>query len=532
MAKIIDNETGQLRLIKGVNKITEVVAKTLGPKGKAVAIQTPYGGPDVTRDGISVARSIELKDPVENMGAQMVKEASKRTEDLAGDGTSTSCILINEMVNRGHKAMNQISNINEVRSGMEKAVKYVDKFIQEHSIPVNGDMEKVRRVATISANNDPSVGDLICQAFGEVGFDGVVTADKSSGLETTVEVTKGFKVPKGWASPNFITNQADGTCVLDNPLIMVCSENITSVPQVLNILEFSVKSGQPLLLIVDSMADSVLVAILANTLNGALRCCVVTGPEFGDSRKNIMQDLATSTGATFICQEYGLKASEATPEMLGTAQKVVVSKDSCIVFEGAGDEEEIKARLDILKSRLSDPQMTDYEKTKLQTRIAGLGGGIGVIKVGGASVTAQDNLKATVEDAILASKSTIEEGAAVGGGYTLLQASKIDMGAENLSADEKIGADIVLSSLPIITKTIATNSGINGDVMLERIEVEGKGKENFGYNSKTGELGNLLEMGVLDSAKALRVSVENAVGAASMILLTDSVVYDEPEEQK
>ena len=528
MAKII--KEGNEGLIKGVNICSNLVSKTLGPKGKAIALQSPYGGPDISRDGITVLKAVELKDPIENMGAQMVKEASKKTEDLAGDGTSSTSVLIKEIVNRGKKYENQISNINEVRHGMETAVKLIDSYIKSVAIPVNDDIEKVRRVATISANNDPFVGDLICQAFEEVGFEGVVTADKATGLETTVEITKGFKVPKGWASPNFITNQGDGTCVLDNPLIMVCSENISSVPQVLNILEYSVKSGSPLLIICDSVSDSVLVAILANTLNGALRCCVVAGPEFGDSRKNIMQDLATSTGATFICQEYGLKASEATPEMLGTANKVVVSKDSCIVFEGAGDEEEITARLDILKQRLSDPELSDYDKTKLQTRIAGLGGGIGVIKVGGANVTAQDNLKATVEDAILASKSTIEEGAAIGGGYTLLQASKIDYSAENLSADEKLGVEIVFSSLPVIMKTIAENSGLSGEVMIDKVEREGK--KNYGYNAKTGEFGDLLKMGVLDSAKALRVSVENAVGAASMILLTDSVVYDEPEEKK
>ena len=528
MAKII--KEGNEGLIKGVNICSNLVSKTLGPKGRSIALQSPYGGPDVSRDGITVLKAIELKDPVENMGAQMVKEASKKTEDLAGDGTSSTSVLIKEIVNRGKKYENQISNINEVRHGMEIAVKLVDSYIKSVAIPVNGDLEKVRRVATISANNDSFVGDLICEAFKEVGFEGVVTSDKATGLETTVEITKGFRVPKGWASPNFITNQGDGTCVLENPLIMVCSENISSVPQVLNVLEFAVKNGRPILIICDTMSDSVIVTLLANVMTGSLRCCVVTGPEFGDSRKNIMQDVAISTGATFICQEYGLKAVEATAEMLGTAKKVVISKDSCVIFEGAGDEEEISGRLEILSQRLADPELSDYDKTKLQTRIAGLGGGIGVIKVGGANITAQDNLKATVEDAILASKATIEEGAAVGGGYTLLQASKIDYSAENLSADEKLGVEIVLRSLPVITKTIAENSGLSGEVMIDKIEREGK--EYYGYNAKTGEFGNLLEMGVLDSAKSLRVSVENAVGAASMILLTDSIVYEEPVEKK
>lgn len=533
MAKIIKN--GNEGLIKGVNIVSDLVSKTLGPKGKSVAIQSPYGGPDVSRDGATVVKSIELSDPIENMGAQMVKEAAKKTEDQAGDSTSTTSILIREMVNRGKRYENQVQNINEVRNGMEKAMKFVDDYIKDHSILVDGDLEKVRRVATISANNDPFIGDLICKAFEEVGLDGVVTADKATGIETTVEVTKGFKVPKGWSSPNYITNPSDGTCVLENPLILVAGENVSSVPQILNIIEHSVKSGQPLLLVLDSISDSVQVVLLANIMNGALRCCVVTGPEFGDSRKNIMQDLATSTGAQFVCPEYGIKLSEATPEVLGLASRVVVSKDSCIIYEGAGDNEEIKERLEILKGRLSNPELTDYEKTKLQTRIAGLGGGIGVIKVGGASVTAQDNLKATVEDAILASKSTIEEGAAIGSGYTLLQASRIGLkiidGAD-YSADEKIGLRIVLDSLPVIMKTIAENSGINGEVLVDKILREGEGKENFGYNAKTGEFGDLLKMGVLDSAKALRVSVENAVGAASMILLTDSVVYDEPEEKK
>lgn len=522
----------QGEIIEGVVKAVEAIKTTLGPSGKCVAIDNMIG-PEVTRDGATVAKSISFKDPAQNMGAQLVRKASTRTEEQAGDATSTTAILISEFCVRGQKALSTGSNVNEIKSGMLKAEKWMSDYIKKNSIPIDGDLEKIRKVATISANNDPEVGDLVVECMEKVGIDGLITADLTSGLDTVIDVTTGMKLERGWASPQYVTTPADGKCTMDNPYILVAGERISSVNQIIGIIEPIVKSGKPFLIICDDMDEVVNATLVMNTLSGALRCCVVKGIDFGDGRRNIMEDIAVAVGAKHFCPEIGSSVTDATLQDLGVAKKVVISRDNTIIYEGAGDPEEITERVEILKSRLQDPSVSDYDKTKFSKRIAGLAGGIAIIKAGGASETEKINRKATIEDSILASKSAIEEGCVPGGGYIYYKGSldvmKDKAFWKSLKGDEKEGAEIVFSSLPCILRTIVENSGANSsDIVLDTVRKSTK--KSWGYNAKTKKFGYLLEEGVLDSAKVIRVALENSVSTAAMILLTDCIIIEEPEE--
>ena len=533
-------EFSNAKMIEGIIKSVDAISKTLGPKGSCVAIQNSWGNPEITRDGVTVSKSISFKDPAMNMGAQLVKSAATKTEEQAGDSTSSTSILIKEMVTKGQRYLKDGYNLNEIKDGMEKMAVWVKDFIKTNSIQVDGDLEKIRKVATISANNDPEVGNLIVECMKKVGVNGVITADVSSGLDTSVDIVSGFKINRGWASPHFITSPEDGKCVMENPVVAVIGEKISSVPQILPAIEASIKTlgGRPLLIICDDMDENVMTTLVMNVLQGALRCCVVKGIDFGDNRGNIHEDIAVATGATYICPEYGLSASDMKVENLGSAEKVIISKDSCIIYEGQGDKDEIKARLDILTHRLADPGITDYEKNKIESRVSCLSGGIGIIKAGGASDVEKQNRKATIEDAILASKSAISEGVVAGGGSIYLKANLcgrrdfLEKEKKNMTKDEIAGAEIVLDSLKSIIWTIGENSGINGDVLIEKLSKtlsKGNTDKVFGYNAKIGRFGDLLEMGILDSAKALRVSLENSVSAASMCLLTCCTITDEED---
>ena len=541
MSKKIDFTNA--KMIEGIIKSVDAISKTLGPKGSCVAIQNSWGNPDITRDGVTVSKNISFKDPAMNMGAQLVKAAATKTEEQSGDGTSSCSILIKEMVTKGQRYLSNGANLNEIKDGMEKMTSWVTNFIKTNSIPVDGDLEKIRKVATISANNDAEVGNLIVDCMSKVGTKGVITADVSSGLDTTVDIVSGFKINRGWASPHFITSPEDGKCVMDNPVIAVIGEKISSVPQILPAIEASIKTlgGRPLLIICDDMDENVLTTLVMNVLQGALRCCVVKGIDFGDNRGNIHEDIAVATGATYICPEYGLSAADMKVENLGSSGKVVISKDSCIIYEGHGDKDDIQARLDILTKRFEDPAISDYEKNKIESRISCLSGGIGIIKAGGASDVEKQNRKATIEDAILASKSAITEGVVAGGGSMYLKAYQcgrrefLEKEKKNMTKDELSGAEIVLESLKSIVWTIGENSGIQGDVLIEKLSKSSSKTSTdkvFGYNAKLNRFGDLLEMGVLDSAKVLRVSLENAVSAASMCLLTCCVITDEEEPKK
>lgn len=521
----------QAEIIEGVVKSVEAIETTLGPSGKCVAING-YAGPEITRDGVTVAKSITFKNLAHNMGAQMVKTASSKTEEQAGDGTSSSSILIKEMCLKGQKSLGTGANVNEIKSGMLKAEKWMKDYISKNSIAIDGDLEKIRKVATISANNDPEVGNLVVECMEKVGIDGIISADLGSGLDTSIDVTTGMKIERGWSSPQYVTSPEDGECVMNNAYVLVVGEKLSSVNQILGIITQLMEEKRPFLIICDDIDEVVNTTLIMNTLSGAIRCCVVKGVDFGDGRKNIMEDIAVAVGGKFICPELGSSVTDATLGDLGVAEKVVISRTSTIIYKGGGDPKEISERADILKKRLEDPSISDYDKHKFSKRVAGLTGGIAIIRAGGASEAEKMNRKATIEDSILASKSAVSEGCVPGGGYIFykgaLAVKKDKAFWKSLQGDERDGAEIVFSSLPCIMRTIAENSGMPGDVVLERIAVS---KPGIGYNAKTKKYGNLLDEGVLDSAKVLRVSLENSISAASMILLIDCTIIDDPTDE-
>ena len=535
--KIIDlGDKTQEKILAGVTKAAGAIKTTLGPAGRCVAITNPMGV-EVTRDGSTVAKSIKLKDSQENIGADLIKRAAENTERQAGDGTSTTSVLIEELCKRGQRAIASGANIYEVKSGMETALEYVKGYIAGVSDKVDGDLEKIRKVATISANNDPEIGGMIVDIMTQIGTDATITADMSSGIDTVIEVVKGMKIDRGWASPAFITDQKAGESVLQEPYVLVAGETISSVNQLIPLFESLAKASDtsPFLLVVDDMADNVLQMLAFNVMSGRCSCCVVKGVDYGDGRKNIMQDIATMTGATYFSTETGHNLSTLTLADLGKANKIVVSRDATIITEGYGDAEHIRQRAELIKARLDDPKTSDYDRHKFLSRYSNLAGGIGVIKAGGASQVEKENKKATIDDAILASKSAIAEGVVPGSGYVFLQASiagKKDTGLfKPLTEDEKVGAMIVFDSLPVIMRTIAENAGLSGDVILEKVGNHNDKKGPWGLNAKTKKFGNLVDFGILDSAKVLRVSLENSVSTASMILLIDCTVIPEPVKE-
>ena len=526
-------ESAQEKIIEGVELAADAIARTLGPAGRGVSLGLDFDAPEITRDGASVAKFITFSDPMLNQGAQLVKKAASLTEDSAGDGTSSCSILTKELCKKGQRAIRTGANVNEIKSGMLKAQKWMTQYIAQNATKIDGDVELIRKVATISANNDPEIGDLVVECMGKVGINGVLTADMASGLETVIDVTTGMKIERGWSSPQYVTVPEESTCVMDDPYIMVVGEKISSVSQILPIVQLIIPTGRPFLIICDEMDEVVNTTIVLNVLQGAIRSCVVKGIDFGDSRKNIMNDIAVATDATYICPETGVDITQATLESLGAARKVVISKDHTIIYEGAGSPKQVEDIADVLKKRLADPGLSSYDRSKFEKRLANLVGGIGVIKAGGATQAEKQNRKATIQDAILASKSALDEGCAPGGGYIYykgsLEVKKDKAFWKSLTGDEKEGAEIVFSSLPIIMKTIAENSGVSGDVVLADIK---KGKKNYGYNAKTKTYCDLCEAGVLDSAKVLRVALENSVSTASMILLIDCVIIDEEEKKE
>jgi chaperonin GroEL len=533
--KIIEKgDQVQSRVIAGVVKAVEAIKTTIGPSGKAVAIDTDFGV-EITRDGATVAKSIQLKNREENIGAELVKKAATLTEDQAGDATSTTSLLIEEFCVRGHKAVTNGANVNELKAGMLKAGKWMENYIKDNAIEIDGDLEKIRKVATISANNDPEVGNLVVEGIQKVGLNGLITADMASGLDTIIDVTTGMKLDRGWASPQYITSPEDGKCTMDNPYILVAGERISSMGQLMTLLQdYQTNSqGRPLLIICDDMDDIVNATFVMNVLHGAIRCCVVKGIDFGDSRKNIMADIAIAVGADYLCQENGTTVAQATLANLGMATRVVVSRDSTIIYEGHGDPEAVRERAEIVKARLQAEGVSDYDKTKFEKRLANLTGGIAIIRAGGATEAEKQNRKATIEDSVLAAKSAIEEGCVPGGGYIFFKgsrAAKKDKAFwKSLTPSEKEGAMTVFDSLPVVLKTIADNAGAEGVIVLERAAIT---KDGFVFNAKTKQMEKIEDSMILDSAKALRVSLENSISAAAMILLIDCTIIDDPETKK
>lgn len=527
----------QAEIIKGISIAANAIKTTLGPSGKCVAISNASMSlePEITRDGATVAKSISFSDPTLNMGALLLRKAAALTESQSGDSTSTCSILIKEFCEKGQKLIGTGANINEVKSGMLKASGWVKNYISSKAIQIDGDMEKIRKVATISANNDPEVGNMIVDCMKEIGTHGVITADLNASLDTTIEVTTGMKLNRGWLSPGYVTDPADGKCILENPAILVVGERISSIPQIGKILESFTQTNRPVLIICEEIDEIVNRTLAMNAQIGGLRICVVKGIDYGDARKAIMEDIATVVGGKYVCPEENLTLGTSDETVFGSAKKVVVSKDSTIIIEGSGSQDEIQQRVAVLEKRLQDPTISPYDRNKFEKRVASLAGGVGIIRAGGATEAEKLNRKATIEDAILASRSALVEGCVPGSGYIYLKASEEIKGDKafwnSLSGDEKYGVEIVVSSLPVIMKTVADNCQQESGICVIK-EVAKSKKENWGWNAKTKEYCNLVDAGVLDSAKSIRVALENAVSTAAMVLLTDCTIIEEPEETK
>lgn len=544
--KIIRGLEAQQGIINGVIDIVDAIKTTMGPAGKCVAIENAMIPPEITRDGATVAKSISFLDGAKNIGAQLVRKAASLTEEDAGDGTSTCSLLIEEFCTKGQRALKHGRNVNEIKSGMLKAENWVKDFIFKNSIPVDGDIEKIRRVATISANNDPEVGNLIVEAMEKVGIDGTITAELSMGLDTTIDITEGMKIERGYSSPGYITDETEGKCILEDCYVFVCGHKLHDSQQLAAFLNWLtmyderrqiMPNKKPFLLICNGIDEPVNNIILLNKLRGAIQCCVIKDIDFGDSRVALMQDIATKTGATFFGTEAegsGRDLDSFQPEDLGYAKKIVISADSTIIYESAGNPEHIAKRSEAIKARLNDPTISDYNKTKFAKRLSNLIGGISIIKAGGATEVEKVNRKQTIEDAILASKSAIAEGVVPGGGYIYYRASleleKDKAFWATLTQDEAEGARILIDSLAIVLKTVASNAGESSEIALDTIK-KGIKKSNYGFNAKTKKYEDLIVSGVLDSAKVIRVALENSVSTASMILTTDCILLDEDEKK-
>jgi len=522
------NEDAWKYLDTGAKAVYDAVKVTLGPRGHNVVIDKKWGSPTITKDGVTVAKEIELKDPFENMGAQLVKEIASKTNDIAGDGTTTATVLGYEIFKEGLKSVNRGINPSALKKGIEKAVEAAVKDVVSRSQKVDK-KESIAQVASISANNDSEIGDLIADAMDKVGKDGVITVEESKGIETTLDVVEGMQFDKGYVSPYMITDSDRMEAILDDPFILITDKKISAVKDLLPILEKVVNMGKPLMVIAEDLEGEALATIVVNKLRGTLNVVAVKAPGFGDRRKAMLQDLAILTGGTVITDETGLSLETAELEMLGRAKKIRVEKDNTTIVEGAGSAEDIEARISQIKKEL-DLSDSSYDKEKLQERLAKLSGGVAVVKVGAATETELKEKKHRVEDALSATRAAVEEGIVAGGGVTLIRAISAIEKVEKVTTDvdEKSGIMIVKKAVEAPLSTIALNAGLEGAVIVEKVK---ELKNNFGFNALTLEYEDLMKAGVVDPVKVTRSSLQNAASIASMLLTTSVLIADEPEDE-
>ncbi len=514
-------------LKKGVDELANAVKVTLGPKGRNVVLGKSFGAPQVTKDGVTVAKDIELEDPIENMGAQMVKEVASKTNDLAGDGTTTATVLAQAIVREGLKNVAAGANPMDLKRGIDKAVSSVVDNLKSQSQIVGENSEKIQQVASISANNDNAIGVLIAKAFAKVGKEGVITVEEAKGTDTTVEVVEGMQFDRGFISPYFVTNTEKMTAELENPYILLHDKKISSLNDILPILEPIAQSGRPLLIIAEDVDSQALSTLVVNKLRGGLKVVAVKAPGFGDRRKEMLEDLAILTGSTVITEELGMKLDKTTLEMLGTAEKVTIDKDNTTLVNGSGDQAKIEARVAQIKAQI-ETTTSEYDKEKLQERLAKLAGGVAVLYIGAASEVEMKEKKDRVDDALHATRAAIEEGIVAGGGVALVRSipSLKEVKAEN--QDEETGILIVKRAIEEPLRQIVTNAGGEGSVVVAKVE-EGSG--DFGYNAKKEVYENMLEAGIIDPTKVTRVALENAASVAGMLLTTDCVITEIPKEE-
>ena len=513
-------------LKRGVDALANAVKVTLGPKGRNVIIGKSFGGPTVTKDGVTVAKEIELKDPLENMGAQMVKEVASKTNDLAGDGTTTATVLAQAIVKEGLKNVAAGANPMDLKRGIDKAVEAIVADLAKQAQVVGSDSEKIKQIASISANNDEVIGDLIATAFGKVGKEGVITVEEAKGTDTYVDVVEGMQFDRGYLSPYFVTNPEKMEVELEKPYILLYDKKVSSLKELLPILEPVAQSGRPLLIIAEDVDGEALSTLVVNKLRGALKIAAVKAPGFGDRRKAMLEDIAILTGGTVIAEESGYTLENTTLEMLGTAEKVTIDKDNTTLVNGAGTADMIKNRVNQIKGQM-ESTTSDYDKEKLQERLAKLAGGVAVLYVGAASEVEMKEKKDRVDDALHATRAAVEEGIVAGGGVALLRAKSALTKIKAENADEATGIQIVSRAVESPLRTIVENAGLEGSVIVAKV-AEGKG--NFGYNAKTDVYVDMLKAGIIDPKKVTRVALENAASVAGMILTTECALVEIKEE--
>ena len=513
-------------LKRGVDALANAVKVTLGPQGRNVVIDKKFGGPTITKDGVTVAKEIELKNTIENMGAQMVKEVASKTADIAGDGTTTATVLAQAIITNGLKNVAAGANPMDLKRGIDKAVKVVVQELQSQSQEVGDSIEKIQQVGAISANNDNTIGSLIAQAMDKVKKEGVITVEEAKGTDTYVEVVEGMQFDRGYLSPYFVTNADKMLVDLETPLILLFDKKISNMKDLLPILEPAAQSGKPLLIIAEDVDGEALATLVVNKMRGALKIAAVKAPGFGDRRKAMLEDIATLTGATLISEERGFKLENATLEMLGTAEKITIDKDNTTIVNGAGNKDNIAARVHQIKAQI-ETTTSDYDREKLQERLAKLAGGVAVLYVGAASEIEMKEKKDRVDDALHATRAAVEEGIIPGGGVALVRASIVVSKLEGENEDENTGIQIIARAIEEPLRQIVANAGNEGSVVVAKVK---EGKNDFGYNAKKEIYENMFEAGIIDPTKVTRVALENAASVAGMFLTTECVLADIPED--
>jgi chaperonin GroEL len=511
---------------RGVDALANAVKVTLGPKGRNVVIGKSFGAPQVTKDGVTVAKEIELEDPLENMGAQMVKEVASKTNDLAGDGTTTATVLAQAIVKEGLKNVAAGANPLDLKRGIDNGTKAIVEELTKQSEEVSSSSDKIKQVASISANNDNVIGELIANAFGKVGREGVITVEESKGTETYVDVVEGMQFDRGYLSPYFVTNSDKMIAELENPYILLFDKKISTMKDILPILEPVAQSGRPLLIIAEDVDGEALATLVVNKLRGALKIAAVKAPGFGDRRKAMLEDIAILTGGMVISEEKGFTLENANIELLGTAERVAINKDTTTIVNGAGEADMIKQRINQIKAQI-ESTTSDYDKEKLQERLAKLAGGVAVLYVGAASEVEMKEKKDRVDDALHATRAAVEEGIIAGGGVALVRTKKVLDKVKTENADEKTGLQILARAIEEPLRQIVENAGGEGSVVVAKV-LEGKG--HFGYDAKHDEYVDMLKAGIIDPKKVTRVALENAVSVSGMILTTESALVDIKEE--
>src|SRR5690554_78921 len=519
-------DSARSKMIAGVNILADAVKVTLGPKGRNVVIDRSFGAPHITKDGVSVAKEITLKDKFENMGAQLVREVSSKTNDIAGDGTTTATVLAQAILNEGIKSVTAGMNPMDLKRGIDLAVKTVVENIKQTAKPAS-DSKAIEQVGSISANSDTTVGSLIAQAMEKVGKEGVITVEEGSGFEDSLDVVEGMQFDRGYISPYFANKQDTLTAELENPYILLVDKKISNIRELITVLEAVAKTGKPLLIIAEDVEGEALATLVVNNMRGIIKVCAVKAPGFGDRRKAMLQDIAILTGGTVISEEIGMQLDQTSLEHLSTAHKVTVSKENTVIVDGAGNAGQIAERVQQIRAQIEE-STSEYDKEKLQERVAKLAGGVAVIKIGAATEVEMKGKKDRVDDALHATRAAVEEGVVAGGGVALVRAAKALDGVTGANDDQNVGINILRRAIEAPLRQIVANAGDEPSVVINAVK---NGEGNFGYNAATGEYGDMLEMGILDPAKVTRSALEHAASVAGLMLTTECMITEIPEEK-